>query len=118
MCAETASSDAEKLEGVLSRFEITGARTLDGKYLAFSVTEPLFCYERDTEEELLTVVGDTLKSYVETFYEIEVEHVSVQVTSQPLELNVPDVPIERIEPTSRLLPSFGDLLGNRQLASA
>ena len=105
MCAETAPSDAERLAGVLSRFEITGARTLDGKCLAFSVTEPLFCYERDTEGELLAVVADTLKSYVETFYEIEVENVSVQITSQPLEHDVPDVPTERIEPTSR--PSNG-----------
>ena len=116
MCAETSTDDAEKLATVLSRFEITGARTIDGKYLAFSVTEPLFCYERDTEEELNAVIADTIQSYAETFYEIE--GFRVEIVSQPLEHDVPDVPIERIEPTSRLLPSFGDLLGNRQLASA
>ena len=82
------------------------------------MTEPLFCYERDTEVELNAVVADTIKSYAETFYEVEVGNVSVEITSQPLDHDVPDVPIERIEHTSRLLPSFGDLLGNGQLASA
>ena len=100
-------SDEERLEKVLDRLNINiqGAQTSDGKYLAYSVTEPLFCYERDTEEEIFEVISDTLKSYVETFYQFE--NVDIHITSQPLVPDVPHtLPIERIEPTSRLLPSI------------
>ena len=109
-------SEVEKLRKVLSDFKIETARTPTGKVLAYSVTEPLFCYERESEEELVAIIGDTLKSYAVTFYHFK--DVEVQITSQPLPHAVPEVPIERIEPISRLLPSFGDLLGDRQLAGA
>lgn len=109
-------SEAEKLKKVLSNFQIEGARTTAGKFLAYSVTEPLFCYERDSVEELVEVIGDTLKSYAATFYHFE--DVEVEITSHPLSRAVPAVPVERIEPTLRLLPSFGELWGTRELAGA
>ena len=95
-------NDEERLRKVLGCLEINGGRTHAGAFLAYSITEPLFCYERDTEEELAEVIADTRKSYMETFY--QVENIQVRVTSETRA--VPDVPIEHIEPTLRLLPSF------------
>ena len=110
-------SDGERLKKVLDRLDIQGAETPAGKYLAYSVTEPLFCYERDTEEEILKVIADTLTSYVRSFYQFE--NADIHVTSQPLAPSVHHtLPIERIEPTLRLLPSIGALLSNGQLARA
>ena len=106
--------DGDRFRKALDRLEINGGRTPAGAFLAFSITEPLFCYERDTQEELVEVIADTLKSYAETFY--EVENVTVQITSETRA--VPNVPVDRIEPTLRLLPSFGDLWDTRELAGA
>ena len=106
--------DEKRLDKVLDRLDINGGRTSAGTFLAYSMTEPLFCYERDTEEELNAVIADTLKSYVETFY--EVENVTVRVKSEARD--IPTIPIERIESTLRLLPSFKPILGNRGMATA
>ena len=106
--------DDERLKRVLDRLEIEGGHTPAGTFLAFSVTEPLFCHERDTVDELAEVVANSLKSYVETFY--QVENLEVRVTSEARD--VPAVPVERIESTLRLLPSFGELWGTRALAGA
>ena len=81
--------DGDRLRKALDRLKINGGRTPAGAFLAFSITEPLFCYERDTQEELVEVIADTLKSYAETFY--EVENVTVQITSETRA--VPDVPV-------------------------
>ena len=106
--------DEKRLDKVLDRLDINGGHTSAGTFLAYSITEPLFCYERDTEEELNAVIADTMKSYVETFY--EVENVTVRVKSEARD--IPTVPIERIESTLRLLPSFKPILGNRGMATA
>ena len=97
--------EGERLKRVFDLLEIEGGRTISGSFLAYSVTEPLFCYERRTEDELLEVIVDTLKSYAETFYDVET--VTVGVTSEARDILA--VPVEHIEPTLRLLPSFGDL---------
>ena len=106
--------DTERLKKILGNLNINCGRTLAGTLLAYSNTEPLFCYERDTEEELIEVIADTIKSYMETFYEIE--NVKIQIRSEAH--SIPAVPIERIEPTSRLLPSFEGILGNCGMATA
>ncbi len=111
---ESIPGDDERLKRVLDRLEIEGGHTPAGTFLAFSVTEPLFCHERDTVEELAEVVAYTLKSYVETFY--QVENLEVRVKSETRD--IPTVPVERIEPTLRLLPSFGEAWGSRELAGA
>ena len=106
--------DEKRLDKILERLDINGGRTLSGTFLAYSITEPLFCYERDTEEELTEIIADTMKSYLETFY--EVEDVTVRIKSEVRD--IPTVPIEHIEPTLRLLPSFNRVLGNRGMATA
>ena len=87
--------DEKRLNKVLDRLDINGGHTAAGTFLAYSITEPLFCYERDTKKEVIAVIADTMKSYVETFY--EVENVTVRITSEARD--IPAVPIERIEPT-------------------
>ena len=106
--------DEKRLVKVLDRLDINGGHTPAGTFLAYSITEPLFCYERDTKEEVIAVIVDTMKSYLETFY--EVEDVTVRIKSEARD--IPAVPIERIEPTLRLLPSFNPFQGNRRMATA
>ena len=106
--------DEDRLKKVFDRLEINGARTPAGTFLAFSVTEPLFCHERETVEELAAIVSNTLKSYAETFYQVDDAQVRVEFEDR----DIPAVPVERIESTLRLLPSFGELWGTRALAGA
>ena len=104
-------ADGERLRKILEHLEINCGRTPAGTFLAYSVTEPLFCYERNKVEELNEIIADTLKSYAETFY--RVENVTVRVKSEAR--TIPPVPVERLEPTLRLLPSFSGLWGNSEL---
>ena len=106
--------DKERLKKVLDSLDINGGQTLAGTFLAYSNTEPLFCYERDTEEELVEIIANTVKSYVETFY--EAKNVTVLIKSEARD--IPAVPIEHIETTLRLLPSIDNILGNREMATA
>ena len=74
----------------------------DGVFTASTYSEPLFCFERPTFEALKLVVEDTLTSYVKNFF--HVADVKVSTTDQPVEK--PIVPVQRVEPTSQLKPSF------------
>ena len=100
--------DRKRLERALERFELKGAQSSDGRFLAYSETEPLFCYERNTEEEILQVISETLQSYIELFY--GVDDCTVRITTEPIAAsafrNRATVPIENVAPTSRLLPSL------------
>lgn len=100
----------ERLKRALDNFELNGGHTPAGTFLAYSETEPLFCYERNTVEELAEVVSDTLRSYAMTFY-----HVNLDVHLELVPASSPSIPVERIEPGLRLVPSFGADWNDREL---
>ena len=105
-------SDGERLKRALDRFNLIGGRTPAGTFLAYSETEPLFCYERDTVEELAGLVVDTLRSYARVFYQVD-----LQVQVEPESPTVPVIPVERIdEPNLRLVPFFEESRDDRELA--
>jgi hypothetical protein len=81
----------------------------DGVFTANTYSEPLFCFERPTLEAVQAVVEDTLTSYVKNFYHVD----NVRISTAALPVESPVVPIQRVEPTSRLKPSF-----DKELVSA
>jgi hypothetical protein len=107
------SKDFDNLEKCLQELEITVSKNGDGRLTVCTQTEPLFCFVRDTQEEINTVVVDTLSSYIRSFY--QVEDVQVNAVSVPLER--PTIPHRHLRPVSRIRPTFAaDGIGRLQLA--
>jgi hypothetical protein len=101
MFTERNDRERDRLAQVLDRLHIGISRGGDGRFTVYSTSEPLFCFERDTEEECRRVTVETLRSYIENFYEIsEVEIVAETVPEQS-----PVIPIERLARISRIRPS-------------
>ena len=105
--------DSVSLDERLSKLDITIAQGRDAKLCVFTTTEPLFCFEADSEDELSRLVADTLESYVQSFYEID--DFTVEVKKVPL--RAPKVPLFPVEPVSKF--SVGAFkTGHRELANA
>jgi hypothetical protein len=85
----------------LQALEITISQH-DGVFTANTYSEPLFCFERPTLEDVKVVVEETITSYVRNFYHVADARVSL--ADQPVTRST--VPIQRVEPTSHLKPSF------------
>ena len=102
------SGDLSELERYLNNFEIVvGKSEENGFFTAYSTSEPLFCFERKTEGELQGLVVDTLKSYVETFYEAHQVKVRVVAEEAP-----PAIPVKRLLALSFLRPHFESFTRN------
>ena len=87
----------------------------EGGFTANTYSEPLFCFERPTLDALKLVVADTISSYAKHFG--HASELTVTVTDIPDDL--PVIPIQRIQPTSRLKPSVkGVFPRDRKLAVA
>lgn len=93
------SRDYEALQACLERLKIVIAQDDDG-LTVFSSVEPLFCFTRKTHAELAEVTVQTIRSYLETFY--DVKNVDVQAVEEPLEH--PAIPRKRFSPISSLRP--------------
>ena len=109
-------AEVRSLDEVLPGFEVMIARTAGDKLTAYSVSEPWFCFERDTEQEIQDVIRKVIRSYLVVFRQLK--HVEIKVETQPL---VQEVPVERLKPTSRVVLTtlFGDdPLGHRQMMPA
>lgn len=96
----------------LKDLEIILAGGEDGELTVYSTSEPLFCFVRSTEAEVLDVVKDTLHSYIKHFCDENVEVTMVQSNTLPLVREV------RLEPRQRLFPSFSFAIGGGELAYA
>lgn len=95
------SGDLSELEHCLSNLRIFVGKSEDnGTFTVYSTSEPLFCYERKTELELEGLVADTLRSYVESFYEVQAE---IKVVKEQAE---PAIPVKRLLPASLFKPHF------------
>lgn len=110
-----AKGDPAKLKELLNKLEIViSVDEEDGSFTACTKSEPLFCFVRKTEQELEKVVEDTLRSYLETFY--DVEGVRVEAVNVPLEK--PQIPVKELKPVSRFKPTFTSTNGERRYAIA
>ena len=99
------AKDQDKKDLVALRERLQDLRIIisqhDGVFRANTYSEPLFCFDRPTLEAVKIVVEDTLTSYAKNFY-----HADVKISTIDLPVKRPPVPIQRVEPTSRLKPSF------------
>jgi hypothetical protein len=105
--------DATSLEERLSSLEIRLSKTTDGRFVAYTLQEPLFCFECDTQKEIDGYITKALKLYAETFYEVA----NVEVGVTPVEPDRPLVPVEQLKPISSVRPIFPDT-GEKVLAGA
>lgn len=87
----------DELNSRLSTLEIQILEGEDGKLTAVSNSEPLFCYVRDSEEELRNLVVDTIQRYIRTFYHAEAV---VQIEEKR------PVPIVNLRPRRVVSPKF------------
>jgi hypothetical protein len=101
------SLDFRHLQRRLGELEIDIVSTDDGKFLACSYSEPLFCIERDSEEDAKIAVVETLESYIRTFYKtVEKFRIGIQEAH-------PIIPHQFVRPISKLRPEFEDQDGGR-----
>lgn len=94
--------DIEALTRVIENLEIEVSQSADGVFTACTTSEPLFCYDADTQEELNELVSDTLVSYAKHFYNLE--GLTVNAISTPFE-DV-GIQIEQSKPVGRITPTF------------
>lgn len=97
-----ATRDFDHLEKCLENLEITVFENNDGCLTVCTTSEPLFCFVRETQEEIDAVVVDTLTSYVKTFFQVE----NVSVEAEQIPLVKPTVPHHQLRPIARIRPSF------------
>lgn len=76
----------------------------DGVFTACTLSEPLFCHDADSREELAVLVNRTLTSYAKHFYGIE----GLDVRTEDKPLAASPVPLEVSKPVSRLKPVFAE----------
>ncbi len=81
---------------------------VDAGYVAYTKSEPFFCIERGSLDELKFAVHDTLVSYVSTFYHVDKSTLNVAFEDIPAK-TAPAVPVHRVKPVSRLRPNFDTL---------
>lgn len=107
--AKKRSSDYAGLGERLDELDITVSKNGNGGFTVFTTCEPLFCFERSTLAEINRVVTDTLRSYIEAFY--NVKNVAVSIESEDIPRNV--IPQKVLTPISKIKPSIPVLVGAR-----
>jgi len=101
------SLDFRHLERRLGELEIEIGQSETGTFIACSYSEPLFCLERDSEEEAKIAVIETLESYIRAFYKA-VDKFELRVLESP-----PVIPHQFVKPISKLRPAFESQGGGR-----
>jgi hypothetical protein len=96
------AGDINELIKCLENLEIFISEDANG-LTVYSKSEPLFCFTRSTQKEIDQVVVETIKSYLETFYQLD--DVKVEAIEEPIE-NAIVIPERRLKPVSRLRPKF------------
>jgi hypothetical protein len=102
------SLDLRHLERRLLELEIEVGCVKKGKYIACSYSEPLFCIERNSEEEAKAAVLEALQSYIRTFYKGLDKKPDVSLREAPTL-----IPRQFVKPISKLRPAFETQDGER-----
>jgi hypothetical protein len=86
----------------IGELNIDISQSSDGLYTVCSASEPLFCYDATSVEEIDALVKDTVRSYGKHFFNLDLPPFSTE--QKPLD----DGPlqIERGTPISRIRPVF------------
>jgi hypothetical protein len=96
--------DLAALKKKLGELDILACSRPEGGFTAYTVSEPLFCIDRDTIDDLKSAVTEALANYASTFYHIDKKGVST-VSEDPIVAR-PSVAEEKVRPVSRLRPDF------------
>jgi len=94
----------KRIDDLLSSVEIRYSKTSDGTFTASTTTEPLFCFSRETTEELAQVVLATFVSYIDNFWDGGTLDITIEPASavEPsLRPAPPPIPIHAMVPYSR-----------------
>ena len=86
----------------ISELKIEISQSAAGVFTVCSTSEPLFCYDGETIEELEVLVQDTVHSYGKHFFNIDLPPFLTE--SEPIDAGL--LPIERATPVSRIRPIF------------
>ncbi len=86
----------------ISELNIEISQNAEGILTVCSTSEPLFCYDATTKEEVDALVQDTVRSYGKHFFNLDLPPFSTEQTP----LNEGPVQIERGTPVSRIRPVF------------
>lgn len=96
-----------RIAKVFNNLEIKAGRTSTGAYVAQSEKEPLFCFERDSRDDLIQLVTDTIVSYAKTFFGVDAQ-VQFRGERKPPEAALP---VEDVKPDPSL---FASVTGSRK----
>lgn len=94
--------DIDALTRTLSDLDVQLSQSADGVFTVCSTSEPLFCFDGDSKEEVSKLVVDTLVSYAKHFFHHDLT--GGRTETQPLEET--PIPVELSTPVSRLKPVF------------
>jgi hypothetical protein len=94
--------DIETFARQISELKIELSQTPEGVFTVRNTSEPFFCYEAETREQLHAWVIDTVRSYARHFFNLDLPPVSTE--SEDIEEG--PLPIERSTPVSRIKPVF------------
>lgn len=87
------------LETKLAELRIYVSQSGDDRITVYTTSEPLFCFERDSEAEAFRAVRETLQSYCETFF--DVRNVRVDINPAPRREHLPRI---SLKPLKEYLP--------------
>lgn len=86
----------------VSDLEIEISRNAEGSLTVCSTSEPLFCYDAASLEEVESLVQDTVRSYGKHFFNIDLP----PFKTEREEIAEGPVTVERDTPVSRIKPVF------------
>ncbi|NEU14742.1 hypothetical protein G3T14_21935 [Methylobacterium sp. BTF04] len=102
-----------EIERKLSSFRVVIGNDSEGKFVASSEVEPAFCISCATEAETIQAVNSIVKSYVKTFYHVEIEGLSLEPASAPR-----GIPVTKVSPKRSFLPTFGAIFNSDRTLEA
>lgn len=93
------AQELETFARQISGLNIELSQTPEGVFTVRNTSEPFFCYEAETVEQLNAWVVDTVRSYAKHFFNLDL---NLSTESEPIEAG--PLPIERSTPVSRIKP--------------
>lgn len=94
---ETTNATAQALEK-LANLQVYVGQGREGIFTAYTESEPFFCFDGNTLEEVEEQVADTLESYARIFYSAEIAVKRRDGAHQ--------VPVERLRPVEIFVPEL------------
>lgn len=95
--------DIDTFARQIGELNIELSQSPEGVFTVCTKSEPYFCYDATSKEEIDAWVVDTVRSYGKHFFNIDPKF-GLSTESEPIEAS--PLPIERTTPVSRIKPVF------------